>query len=74
MNGRSIYVKVSMEWDSVIREKGEMSVSAASIIQLFHKQEKTCMVIVTCKELPFGRNKQRMFLDMSLWRNILKAD
>lgn len=73
MNGRSIYVKVSMEWDSVIREKGEMSVSAASIIQLFHKQEKTCME-VTCKELPFGRNKQRMFLDMSLWRNILKAD
>lgn len=47
---------------------------AASVKQLLHKLEQSCLLIVAFKELPFGSNKQRMFLDMSLWRNILKAD
>ena len=69
-----MYGKVSTEWDRVMGDKGGASASAASIIQLLHKLEQSCLLIVAFKELPFESNKQRMFLDTSLWRNILKAD
>lgn len=69
-----MYGKVSMGWVSVTGDKGGVSAPAASVIQLLHKPGQSCLLIVAFKELPFGSNEERTFLDMSLWRNILKAD
>lgn len=63
-----------MEWDSVMGDKGRVSASPARVIQLLHKLKRSCLLIVAFKDLPFGSNQQRLFLDMSLWRNILEAD
>lgn len=71
---RSRYGKVSMEWDNVMGDKGRVSASPARVTQLLHKLKQSCLLIVAFKDLPFGSNQQRLFLDMSLWRNILEAD
>lgn len=75
MQGEKKYIwKVNTEWGSVMGDKGGVSASIARVVQLLHKLEQSCLLLITFKELPFGSNKQRMFLAMSLWRNILKAD
>lgn len=51
-----------------------LAATAARVIHLLLKAEQSCLLIVTLKVLPFRSKRQRMFLDMSLWRNILKAD
>jgi len=63
-----------MKSDSIMGDKGGVSAFAVSVIQLLHKLEQSYSLIVAFRELPFGSDKQRTFLDMSLWRNILKAD